>query len=138
MPGGTAAIFYVLCMIFTVIETDMWNSIVSAIFMILAAVAFLASIALVYKSAQYAKGFICSSLAIVFTTISVFTGLFPRILISTINPDWSLTIYNASSTEYTLTIMTIAAVCFVPIVLIYQGWTYWVFRKRITRKDLEY
>lgn len=136
--GGTAAIFYVLCMIFTVIETDMWNSIISAIFMILAAVVFLASIALVYKSAQYAKGFICSSLAIVFTTISVFTGLFPRILISTINPDWSLTIYNASSTEYTLTIMTIAAVCFVPIVLIYQGWTYWVFRKRITRKDLEY
>lgn len=136
--GGTAAIFYVLCMIFTVLNTDMWNSMISAAFMILAAAVFVASIILVYKSRQYVNGFICSSLAIVFTTISVFAGLFPRILISTLNPDWSLTIYNASSTEYTLKIMTIAAICFVPIVLIYQGWSYWVFRKRITHKDLEY
>ena len=136
--GGTAVIFYVLCMVFTVLNTDMWNNILSAIFMVLAAAVFVISILLVYKSRQYVKGFICSSLAIVFTTLSVFTGLFPRILISTLNPDWSLTIYNASSTEYTLQVMTIAAVCFVPIVLIYQGWTYWVFRKRVTRKDLEY
>ena len=136
--GGTAAISYVLCMVFTVLNTDMWNNIFSAIFMVLAAAVFVISILLVYKSRQYVKGFICSSLAIVFTTLSVFTGLFPRILISTLNPDWSLTIYNASSTEYTLQVMTIAAVCFVPIVLIYQGWTYWVFRKRVTRKDLEY
>lgn len=136
--GGTAAIFYVLCMILTVIYTDMWNSIGSAIFMILAAASFVASIILVYKLKAYVKGFIASALAIVFTTISVFVGLFPRILISTLNPDWSLTIYNASSTEYTLTIMTVAAVCFVPVVLIYQGWTYWVFRKRVSRKDLEY
>lgn len=136
--GGTAAIFYVLCMVFTVLNTDMWNNILSAIFMVLAAAVFVISILLVYKSRHYVKGFICSSLAIVFTTLSVFTGLFPRILISTLNPDWSLTIYNASSTEYTLQVMTIAAVCFVPIVLIYQGWTYWVFRKRVTRKDLEY
>ena len=136
--GGTAAIFYVLCMVCTVLYTDMWNSILAAVFMVLAAAVFVISILLVYKSRQYVKGFICSSLAIVFTTLSVFTGLFPRILISTLNPDWSLTIYNASSTEYTLQVMTIAAVCFVPIVLIYQGWTYWVFRKRVTRKDLEY
>lgn len=136
--GGTAAIFYVLCMILTVVYTDMWNSIGSAIFMILAAASFVASILLVYKLKSYVKGFIASSLAIVFTTISVFVGLFPRILISTLNPDWSLTIYNASSTEYTLTIMTVAAVCFVPVVLIYQGWTYWVFKKRISHKDLEY
>lgn len=136
--GGTAAIFYVICMILTVVYTDMWNSIGSAIFMILAAASFVASILLVYKLKSYVKGFIASSLAIVFTTISVFVGLFPRILISTLNPDWSLTIYNASSTEYTLTIMTVAAVCFVPVVLIYQGWTYWVFKKRISHKDLEY
>lgn len=136
--GGTAAIFYVLCMILTVVYTDMWNSIGSAIFMILAAASFVASILLVYKLKAYGKGFIASSLAIVFTTISVFVGLFPRILISTLNPDWSLTIYNASSTQYTLTIMTVAAVCFVPVILIYQGWTYWIFKKRISHKDLEY
>lgn len=136
--GGTAAIFYVLCMILTVVNTDMWNSMISAILMILAALSFVVSILLVYKKKQYVKGFIGSSLAIVLTTVSVFTGLFPRILISTLNPEWSLTIYNASSTQYTLTIMTVAAVCFVPVVLIYQGWTYWVFRKRVSHRDLEY
>lgn len=136
--GGTAAIFYVLCLILTALNTDMFASISSVILFILAAVSFVASILLVYKKQQYVKGFIGSSLAIVFTTVAVFAGLFPRILISTLNPDWSLTIYNASSTEYTLTIMTIAAVCFVPVVLIYQGWTYWVFRKRVSHHDLEY
>jgi cytochrome d ubiquinol oxidase subunit II len=61
----------------------------------------------------------------------VFMGLYPRILISTLSPDWSLTITNAASSPYTLKVMTIAAAIFVPIVLAYQGWTYWVFRKRL-------
>ena len=65
--------------------------------------------------------------------------LYPRVMISSLNPDWSLTIYNASSSEYTLRVMSIVALIFVPIVLIYQGWSYWVFRKRIGREDeLEY
>ena len=58
--------------------------------------------------------------------------MFPRVMISSLNPDWSLTIYNASSSPYTLQVMTIVAACFVPIVLLYQGWTYWVFRKRVS------
>lgn len=136
--GITAAVLYVLCMVLTVLDTDMWNSPLSAAAMILAAVSFVISVFLIYIKRLYVKAFIASSLAIVFTTVSVFAGLFPRILISTLNPSSSLTIYNASSTEYTLNIMTIAAVFFVPIVLIYQGWTYWVFRKRISRKDLNY
>ena len=61
----------------------------------------------------------------------VFTGLYPRILISTLSPDWSLTITNAASGFYTLKVMTIVAAIFVPIVLAYQAWTYWVFRKRV-------
>ena len=48
-----------------------------------------------------------------------------------------LTIWNAASTHYTLKVMTIVALIFTPIVLIYQGWTYWVFRKRIRRADVE-
>ncbi len=60
-------------------------------------------------------------------------------MVSSLNPDWSLTIYNASSSPYTLRVMTIVALIFVPIVLLYQGWSYWVFRKRIGREDtLEY
>ncbi len=75
--------------------------------------------------------FLMGSLTVVFATIMVFAGLYPRILISTIKPEYSLTIANASSTPYTLTVMTIVAVVFVPIVLAYVGWTYWVFRKRV-------
>lgn len=75
--------------------------------------------------------FVTGALTIVFTTVMVFVGLYPRILISTLNPDWSLTITNAASSPYTLKVMTIVAAIFVPIVLAYQGWTYWVFRKRV-------
>lgn len=75
--------------------------------------------------------FLMGALTVVFATIMVFAGLYPRILISSLKPEYSLTIANASSTPYTLTVMTIVAVIFVPIVLAYVGWTYWVFRKRV-------
>ena len=66
--------------------------------------------------------------------------MFPRVIISSLNPAFSLTIYTASSSPYTLRVMTIVALIFVPIILVYQGWTYWVFRKRIgaTPKELTY
>jgi len=56
---------------------------------------------------------------------------------STGDPAGSLTIENASSTDYTLTIMSWAALVFLPLVLAYQGWTYWIFRKRVTRSRIE-
>lgn len=76
--------------------------------------------------------FVMTSLAIATSLITLFMIMFPRVMISTLNPEWSLTIYNAASSERTLTVMTIVALIFVPLVLIYQGWSYWVFRKRIT------
>jgi len=75
--------------------------------------------------------FITGALTIVFATVMVFAGLYPRILISTLDPSYSLTITNAASSHYTLTVMTIVAAIFVPIVLLYQIWTYRVFRKRV-------
>jgi cytochrome d ubiquinol oxidase subunit II len=56
---------------------------------------------------------------------------------SSIDPAYDLTIWNASSTHYTLKVMTIVAAIFTPLVLLYQGWTYWVFRTRIGREDVE-
>jgi cytochrome bd ubiquinol oxidase subunit II len=76
--------------------------------------------------------FTMTAVTIIFSLLTMFLILYPRVMISSLNPDWSLTIYNASSTPYTLTVMTIVAVIFVPVVLVYQGWTYWIFRKRIT------
>jgi len=78
--------------------------------------------------------FAFTGLHIVLTQVVFFALMFPRVMISSTNPAWSLTIYNASSSQYTLGVMSIVALIFVPIVLAYQGWTYYVFRKRITVK----
>ncbi len=75
--------------------------------------------------------FTMTGLTIVLSTLTVFLGLFPRVMISSLNPAWDLTIYNASSSPYTLTIMSWVALGFVPIVLAYQAWNYWVFRRRL-------
>jgi cytochrome d ubiquinol oxidase subunit II len=84
--------------------------------------------------------FFFTSMAVVLATATIFLTLYPRLLISSLNPAWSLTIYNAASSAYTLRVMSIIALVFVPIVMIYQGWSYWVFRKRISEKveTLEY
>ncbi|MFI9649658.1 cytochrome d ubiquinol oxidase subunit II [Streptomyces sp. NPDC052040] len=75
--------------------------------------------------------FALSGLTIVAAVAMLFLTLFPNVMPSTLNPDWSLTVTNASSSPYTLRIMTWCAGVAMPIVLLYQGWTYWVFRKRI-------
>ena len=78
--------------------------------------------------------FIMVALNIVLTQVTFFTMTFPNVMLSSTDSDWSLTIYNASSSQYTLTVMSIVALIFVPIVLAYQGWTYYMFRKRISTK----
>ncbi len=83
--------------------------------------------------------FIMNTLTILLSTVTIFMSLYPRVIVSSLNPDWSLTIYNASSSPYTLQVMTIVALIFVPIVLAYQGWAYWVFRQRLGKQsELEY
>ena len=84
--------------------------------------------------------FISMALTIVLSVATIFLHLYPRLIVSSLNPDWSMTIQNSASGPYTLQVMTIVALIFVPVVLVYQGWTYWVFRKRITQKpeDLHY
>ena len=83
--------------------------------------------------------FILTGVSIAFNIITVFMGLFPRLMVSSLNPEWSLTIHNASSSPYTLKVMTIVALTLVPFVLAYQAWSYWVFRRRLTvESHLEY
>ena len=76
--------------------------------------------------------FLGTTVTIGLAVMTLFIALFPDVMPSSTDPAYSLTVTNASSTEYTLSIMTVVAVLFVPIVLVYQGWTYWVFRKRVT------
>lgn len=135
--GILAAVAFLALVNYTYISTDLFNSSLATMALGGAVLVFVISYALTWMR-KFGWAFAMSGLAIVFTTLAFFSGLFPRIMVSSLNPAWSLTIHNASSSAYTLKIMTFAAVILVPIVLVYQGWTYWVFRKRVTAKHLEY
>ena len=75
-------------------------------------------------------------LTVITAVSSLFVALFPNVLPSTLDAAFSLTVENASSSQYTLEVMTWVAVFMIPLVLAYQSWTYWVFRKRITRESI--
>ncbi|PZU44803.1 MAG: cytochrome d ubiquinol oxidase subunit II [Arsenicicoccus sp.] len=70
--------------------------------------------------------------AIAVATTSLFLALFPDVMPSSLDPAWSLTAQNASSSQKTLGIMTVVALVFTPIMLIYTAWSYWTFRKRVS------
>lgn len=90
-------------------------------------------------NARYPQAFVGTALTIVFVTLLLFSTLYPNVMISTISEANNITIGEASSSQYTLQIMTVVAVFFVPLVLLYQGWTYWVFRERVTLEShMEY
>lgn len=76
--------------------------------------------------------FIGTALTIILAVVAMFVALFPDVMPSSTDPANSLTTTNAASTPYTLSIMTVVAAVFTPLVLIYQGWTYWVFRQRVS------
>jgi cytochrome d ubiquinol oxidase subunit II len=80
--------------------------------------------------------FVFSAGAILAFVAALFTSLYPRVMPSSLGSQFDLTITNASSTDYTLKTMTIVALIMTPLVLIYQGWTYWVFRKRVSADQI--
>ena len=128
-----AAVIVVLLAIMTYFNTDISTKIgVNPGVMPIAAVVVLLSTIFFINSNQEGWAFLATGAHIVLIQISFFTLMFPRVMISSTNPAYTLTIYNASSSQYTLTVMSIIALIFVPIVLAYQGWSYYMFRKRIT------
>jgi cytochrome d ubiquinol oxidase subunit II len=80
--------------------------------------------------------FLATGLAIAAAVIALFGSLYPNVMPSTTDPAFSLTVDNASSTAYTLRIMTWVAAIMTPVVLAYQAWTYWVFRQRIGTRHI--
>jgi cytochrome bd ubiquinol oxidase subunit II len=99
----------------------------------LAAIAAVALIGAVAANAVRREGwaFAATAVAIASVTAALFTALYPNVLPSSLNAAYSLTTANAASTAKTLMVMTVVAGIFLPFVLLYQGWTYWIFRKRI-------
>jgi len=84
-----------------------------------------------------ARAFGASAVGILLLFGSLFTNLFPNAMVSSTSSAFNLTLADASSSDYTLTVMTVVAVILVPVVLLYQGWTYWVFRHRIGAEDFD-
>ncbi len=101
-----------------------------------AVIALLAAIALMRSGRGEGWAFLATTTVVAAVVVMLFGCLYPNLVPSTINPAYSLTIYNASSSHYTLTVMTWAAVVVAPVVIGYQAWSYWVFRQRISAQRI--
>ncbi len=99
----------------------------------LAIVAVLAAWALVRGHEGWAFG--ATTLTMALCIITIFVDLYPRVMVSSTNPAYSLTVHNTASTPYSLKVMTVIALVLLPVVLGYQAWTYHVFRRRISDSD---
>ena len=99
---------------------------------VLCAAAALIAVVALTRAELEGWAFALTTVAIVGVGVLLFGSLFPNVMPSTLDPAWSLTIENASSSPYTLKVMTWAMALLGPVVLAYQGWTYWVFRQRIS------
>ena len=75
--------------------------------------------------------FTSSAVAIAATVGSIFIDLYPRVMVSSTNAAYNLTVNNAASGHYALVVMSIVTVLFLPLVLLYQGWSFYVFRARV-------
>ena len=80
--------------------------------------------------------FLCAAVVVAAVVVLLFGVLYPNLVPSTLNAQWNVTIYNASSTPYTLKIMTWVTAIMAPLTVVYQAWTYWVFRQRISAERI--
>jgi cytochrome d ubiquinol oxidase subunit II len=97
------------------------------------AIAAIAAVGWLLREKMEGWAFVATAMAIVGMVATIFLNLFPRVMVSSISKSYDLTIGNAASGPYTLRVMTIVALIFTPLVLLYQGWSYWVFRARVRR-----
>ncbi|MFF1355816.1 cytochrome d ubiquinol oxidase subunit II [Streptomyces sp. NPDC058297] len=125
--GLVAAVLALVFLIWTQADKGDGSSLIAMIVTVVALVGAIGAI----KAGREGWSFALSGITIAAAVAMLFLTLFPNVMPSSLDPDWSLTVTNASSSPYTLKIMTWCAAVATPIVLLYQSWTYWVFRKRI-------
>jgi len=127
-----AAVMVVLLAITTYIFTDITVKIgVDPGVLPIASVVFLLATIYFINLKMEGWAFAMTGMNIILTQVAFFILLFPRLMISSLNPAWNLTIYNASSSPNSLAVMSIISLIFLPIVMAYEGWSYYVFRKRV-------
>jgi len=91
---------------------------------------------LLIRERLHGWAFAATTSMIALVVLTLFLNLYPRLLVSSIDPTFDITIENAKASDLTLTIMSFAALVFVPIVIAYQSWSYWVFRHRVSRDSV--
>ena len=101
---------------------------------LLAIIAVLAAVWLVYDHREGAA-FAATAVTVASCIASVFVALYPDVMVSSTSPAYSLTVHNTASTPYSLKAMTVVVVIFLPLVLAYQTWSYYVFRRRVSREQ---
>ena len=99
--------------------------------------AVLAAIAAVWLVYDHRDGFAFAATTVTMAAciVSIFTGLYPNVMVSSTSKAYNLTVHNTASGPYSLKILTIVAIIFLPVVLAYQVWTYYVFRRRVSADD---
>ncbi len=130
--GLVAAVVALVFLGWTQADKGDSGSLAAAVVAVLALVAALGAA----RKGREGWAFAFSGVTIVAAVAMLFLTLFPNVMPSSLDADWNLTVTNASSSPYTLKIMTWCAGIATPMVLLYQGWTYWVFRKRIGTQHL--
>jgi cytochrome d ubiquinol oxidase subunit II len=129
----------VVFLVYTYFATNLYgNYLGSPVLFLVPAIAVLSLLAVkvFLTGAKVGTAFWASCSTVLFVTFTGVVGLFPNLIPSSLDPAFSLTIYNSSSSMYTLRIMTVVALVFVPIVIGYQIWTYRVFRQKITTEEV--
>jgi cytochrome d ubiquinol oxidase subunit II len=79
--------------------------------------------------------FAATTVTIASCIITIFADLYPNVMVSSTNPAYNLTVHNTASGGYSLKVMTVVVIIFLPVVLAYQTWTYYVFRRRVSRQE---
>ncbi len=101
---------------------------------LLAILAALAALWLVYEGRD-GSAFTATTITIASCILSIFVDLYPNVMVSSTNAAYNLTVHNTASPPYSLKAMTVVVIIFLPLVLVYQAWSYYVFRRRISRRE---
>jgi cytochrome d ubiquinol oxidase subunit II len=129
----------VVFLIYTAFATRLYNNYIDLpvwVIVPMLAVISLFGIKIFSLKEWFATAFFSSCILIVMVTFTGIIGLYPDLIPSNIDQQYSLTIFNSSSSPYTLKIMTVVAMIFVPVVIAYQIWIYKIFRHRLSPADI--
>jgi len=131
-PAGALAVLAFV--IWTLVALD--NRIIAVV---LEAATVLASGAAIWavRAGRAGRAFALTAVTLAGLVLTIFIDLYPHVMVSSTNGAYDLTVDNTSSAPYALKVMTVVLAVFLPMVLLYQGWSYHVFRSRITVDDLE-